>query len=178
MGNYIEQVPPEIQGHIRRITRTSGLPQTSDALDLVAQGWIEKKNRFEKIISEMRLEEAQRMEKGDPRGCLVLTVSGSLVNIGPLRKTTRTVQYASLGLRRDVPESATNISSQLSAGVEVGLPVRFTSGPIASSSPVFKIAVSREEMDLEEQEHVISRATRALTREFIEVNRELELGEG
>ncbi len=178
MGKYLEQVPTEIHDHIRRITRTSGLPQTEDAVDMIAQGWLEKKSRFETIIGQMKLEEAELLEKTDPRGCLAMTVSGSLVNIGPLRRETRTVQYASIGLRKDVPESATNISSELSADVVVGAPVRFTTGPIASSSPVFKIAVTAEEMDLEEQEHVIGRATRAITKEFIEVNRELEAGEG
>ena len=178
MGNYLEQIPPEIHDHIRKITKTSGLPDTEDAVDLIAQGWLEKKSRFERIIGEMKLEEVELLEKTDTRGCLAMTVSGSLVSIGPLRKNARTVQYASIGLRKDVPESATNINSELSADVVVGAPVRFTTGPIASSSPVFKVAITAEDLDLEAQEHLISRATRAITKEFIEVNRDLEAGDG
>jgi len=178
MGNHLERVPPQIQDHIRRITQTSGLPLTDAAVDLVARGWLEKRSRFERIVTEMRLSEAGRLEKNDPRGCLVLTVSGSLVNIGPLRKGERTVQYGSIGLRADVPESVANIGSRLGADVEVGAPLRFLSGPIASSSLVYRIAVIPDEMDLDEQAELMARATRALTREFIEVNRELELGEG
>ena len=48
MGEYIDQVPVEIQDHIRQITKTSGLPDTDDAVDLIAQGWLEKKHRFER----------------------------------------------------------------------------------------------------------------------------------
>ena len=35
-----------------------------------------------------------------------------------------------------------------------------------------------EETDLEEQEHLIACASRTLTRELIDINRELEVGEG
>jgi hypothetical protein len=178
MGRSLEQVPPEVHDHIRKITRTSGLPQTEDAVDLIAQGWLEKKGRFEQIIGKMKLQEAELLEKSDPRGCLAMTVSGSLVNIGPLRSEGRTVHYASIGLRKDVPESATCVSAELGADVVVGAPVRFNAGPIASSSPVFKIAVAAEERDLDEQEQLIGRATRSITKEFIEVNRELEGGKG
>ena len=178
MGEYIDQVPVEIQDHIRQITKTSGLPDTEDAVDMIAQGWLEKKHRFEKITSRMELEEVETLPKSDQRGCLVMTYSGSLLNIGPLREQGRMAQYASIGLRKDVPETAVNIGSELAADVVVGAPVSFTKGPISSSSPAFKVAVTAEELNLEEQENLITKATRALTREFIEVNREIEVDEG
>jgi hypothetical protein len=178
MGEYIDQVPVEIQDHIRQITRTSGLPDTEDAVDMIAQGWLEKKHRFEKILARMELEEIETLPKSDERGCLVMTYSGSLLNIGPLRDQGRMAQYASIGLRKDVPETAVNAGSELAADVVVGAPVSFTKGPISSSSPAFKVAVSSEELNLDEQENLITKATRALTKEFIEVNREIEVEEG
>ena len=177
MGEYIDQVPVEVQDHIRQITKTSGLPDTEDAVDLIAQGWLEKKHRFEKILARMELEEIETLPKSDQRGCLVMTYSGSLLNIGPLRDQGRVAQYASIGLRKDVPETAVNIGSELAADVVVGAPVSFTKGPISSSSPAFKVAVTSEELNLEEQENLITKATRALTKEFIEVNREIEVDE-
>jgi hypothetical protein len=177
MGEYIDQVPVEVQDHIRQITKTSGLPDTDDAVDLIAQGWLEKKHRFEKILARMELEEIETLPKADQRGCLVMTYSGSLLNIGPLRDQGRVAQYASIGLRKDVPETAVNIGSELAADVIVGAPVSFVKGPISSSSPVFKVAVTSEELNLEEQENLITKATRALTKEFIEVNREIEVDE-
>jgi len=178
MGEYIDQVPVEIQDHIRQITRTSGLPDTEDAVDMIAQGWLEKKHRFEKILARMELEEIDTLAKADQRGCLVMTYSGSLLNIGPLRDQGRMAQYASIGLRKDVPETAVNAGSELAADVVVGAPVSFTKGPISSSSPAFKVAVTSEELNLDEQENLITKATRALTKEFIEVNREIEAKEG
>ena len=123
MGEYIDQVPVEVQDHIRQITKTSGLPDTEDAVDLIAQGWLEKKHRFEKILARMELEEIETLPKADQRGCLVMTYSGSLLNIGPLRDQGRVAQYASIGLRKDVPETAVNIGSELAADVIVGAPV-------------------------------------------------------
>ena len=71
-----------------------------------------------------------------------------------------------------------NIGSELAADVVVGAPVSFTKGPIFHSSPAFKVAVTAEELNLDEQENLITKATRALTKEFIEVNREIEVEDG
>ena len=62
--------------------------------------------------------------------------------------------------------------------MRVGAPVSFTVGPIASSSPILKIAVTGEEMDLEEQERLITKATEVLTREFVKTNEDLETRSG
>ncbi len=176
MGEYLSQIPGEIQSHIRQITKTSGLPDTEDSLEMIAQGWLEKKERFEKQLSRNSLEEVDVLEGSDGRGCLAMTYSGSLINIGPMRDLGRNVQYVSIGLRKDVPESASQENSQLEGDVKVGLPVTFSVGPIQSSSPVFKIAVTAEELDLDDQEAQISKATEILTKEFVKVNRELDEG--
>ncbi len=174
MGQYLDQIPVELQEHVRQITRTSGLPDTEDSLEMIAQGWLEKRKRFEKIVTRMNMEEIDLLEASDERGCLAMTYSGSLVNVGPLREQGRTAQYASIGLRKDVPEAAAKESSELAADVRVGAEISFKVGPVRSTSPVLKIAVTSEEMDLEEQERVITKATEVLTREFVKVNKELE----
>lgn len=174
MGENFDQVPPEIRDHLRQITKTSGLPDTDDSTELIAQGWLEKKRAFEKIAARMSLEQVDFFEKTDERGCLAMTWSGSLLNIGPLREGGRAAQYASIGLRKDVPEAAAKAGSQLGADVRIGAPVSFTVGPIASSSPILLIAVTSEDLDLEEQERLITRATEVLTREFVKTNVDLE----
>ena len=176
MGQYLDQIPAELQEHVRQITKTSGLPETDESLELIAQGWLEKRKRFEKILDRMSMEEIDLLEATDERGCLAMTYSGSLVNVGPLRDQGRTVQYASIGLRKDVPEAATKEGSELSADVRVGAEVTFRVGPVRSTSPVLKIAVTSEELDLEEQERLITKATEVLTQEFVKVNKELEDG--
>lgn len=174
MGEFLDQIPAQIQSHIKQITKTSGLPNTDESVEMIAQGWIEKKNLFEKQVNRMNLGEIDILEKSDERGCLAMTYSGSLLNIGPMRESGRNVQYVSIGLRQDVPESATKEGSALAEDVRIGAPVSFSTGPIQSSSPIFKIAVTSEDLDLDEQEEQISKATQILTREFVEVNKELE----
>jgi hypothetical protein len=175
MGEYLDQVPAEIRDHIRQITRTSGLPDSEESVEMIAEGWLEKKELFEKQVAEMGMNEVQTLVRDDQQACLAMTYSGSLLNIGPLREEGRNVQYASIGLRQDVPETASKEGSQLSSDVTVGEPVTFSPGPIQSSSPIFKIAVTSEEMDLEEQEEVVTKATQILTEEFVDVNKNLEL---
>jgi hypothetical protein len=173
MSERLDQIPAEIQSHIREITKSSGLPDTDESVDLIAEGWLEKKERFERITERMRMEEADILEVTDERGCLVMTYSGSLLNIGPLREEGRTVQYAAIGLRSDVPKAAQKEGSQLKEDARIGAPVSFAFGPITSSSPVFKIAVTSEDLDLEAQERQVMQATQILTKEFVTVNREL-----
>ncbi len=173
MGEHLDQIPVEIQGHIREITKSSGLPDTDDSVEMIAEGWLEKKERFERITEDMHMEDADILEKTDERGCLIMTYSGSLLNIGPLRDEGRTVQYVSIELRRDVPKTAAKEGSQLREDVRVNAPVTFSVGPITSSSPVFKIAMTSEDLDLNAQEQQVTRATKILTKEFVTVNREL-----
>ena len=78
MSEHLDLIPVEIQSHIRQITKTSGLPDTDMSVDMIAQGWLEKKERFEKLLARMSLEEVDLLEKTDPRGCLAMTYSGSL----------------------------------------------------------------------------------------------------
>ena len=174
MGENLDRIPVEIQRHLRQITKTSGLPDTDDSLELIAQGWLEKKERFDRHLERNSLEEIEVLPKADSRGCLAMTWSGSLLNIGPLRETGRNAQYVSIGLRKDVPESATQPGSELEGDVRIGAPVAFSTGPIQSSSPVYKIAVTSEDLDLEAQERTITRSTEILTKEFVKVNRDLE----
>ena len=101
MGMYLDQVPAEIQSHLRQITKTSGLPDTEDSVELIAQGWLEKKELFEKQVGEMQMEDVELLERQEERGCLAMTYSGSLLNIGPLVGEGRKVEYAAIGLRQD-----------------------------------------------------------------------------
>ena len=51
--------------------------------------------------------------------------------------------------------------------------VDFLVVPIKKSSPVYKIAVVRDEMPIEEEEELLSDVTQILMDEFVEVNKTL-----
>jgi len=174
MGEYLDQIPTEVQDHIRQITKSSGLPDNEESVEMIAKGWLEKKELFENQLADMNMAEVEELDQEDEQGCLAMTYSGSLLNIGPIIEGGRTVQYASIGLRQDVPETASKEDSQLSSDVLVGEAVLFSPGPIQSSSPIFKIAVTTGDLEPEEQEEQITKATMILAEGFVEVNKDLD----
>jgi hypothetical protein len=171
MGEYLDQIPEEIRGHIKEITRTSGLPAGEESEELIAMGWLEKKKAFEEKIAEMEMEEVEFFDKVDERATLALTYSGSLVNIGPLVDNLRKAQYTSIGLRSDVPEAAEKEDSTLAKDITVDDTIEFENGPVKNTSPIFKIAVITADLTPEEQEEKITHATQVLQDEFVEVNK-------
>lgn len=160
-----------IQNHIKLIAKTSGMPVNDETYEQIATIWLEKKICFEDALAENNLEEVQFYSKDEERGALVLTYSGSLINIGPLTNGKRRADYTSIGLRTDVPTSAVNDESELSADIETDAITVFSNGPIQQSSPVFKIAVSTDKLDAEEEEELLTRIAQDVTEEFVEVNK-------
>ncbi|MFW5684331.1 MAG: hypothetical protein ACOC1I_05720 [Spirochaetota bacterium] len=173
MGGYLDQVPARIHDHIREITKTSGMPDTDESVEEIARAWLEKKEIFEASTSDMKMEEALELAADDDRGALMLTYSGSLVTLGPLVDGTRRAEYASIGLRQDVPDSAENDEAVLAGDVAIDGPVAFTEGPFKKSSPIFRIAILPAGEDPEEDQEQLSSATQIITERFVEVNRTL-----
>jgi hypothetical protein len=171
MGEYLDQIPEGIRGHIREITKLSGLPEDEESVEMIAQAWLEKKKAFEEEIQKMSMEELEFFEKDDERAALALTYSGSLVNIGPLVENNRKAQYVSIGLRKDVPDLAEREDSVLAKDVSIDEPIEFEIGPVKSTSQIFKIAVLTEDLSPEEQEERITEVTQVIQDEFVEVNK-------
>ena len=171
MGEYFDQIPEAIQPHIEQIAKTSGLPEGEDAVEKIAQGWLEKKESFEEQIEKQNMEELESFTKDEKRGALLMTFSGSLITIGPLQDGSRRVEYASIGLRQDVPDNAVEEAGSIGEDVALDSEAVFDKGPIQKSSPIFKIAVYTEELDPDLEEEKLLEATQILTEEFVEVNK-------
>jgi hypothetical protein len=171
MGEFLDQIPDRLRTHIHEITKTSGLPPGDESVELIAEGWLEKKRTFEEKIGSLNMEEIDFFPGNDERGALVMTYSGSLVLIGPLVEDSRKAQYISIGLRKDVPDIVDKTDSKLSKDVAVDETVEFEVGPVKSTSQVFKIAVLTEKLPAIEQQQKISEATQVITEEFVEVNK-------
>ena len=176
MGEHLDRVPESLRGHLREIARGSGLAETEQTLEALARAWLDKKAGFEEQMRRFGMEEVPRLAAGDERGFLVMTYSGSLLKVGPVVESKRRVEYASIGLRRDVPESAVAAGAALAGDVVCGQVVKFRRGPIRSSSPALKIAVFTNPLGVVEQEEQLSLATRILAREFVEANSSLPPG--
>lgn len=171
MGEYLDQIPEDLQGHIKDITKSSGLEDNEESLEMMAKAWIEKKEVFEETIMNLNMEEFDTFEKDDEKGALVLTYSGSLVNIGPLVDDARNVEYTSITIRGDVPDSAKGGDAKLGGDIKVDEEIEFEAGPIKSTSAAFKIAVCKGDLSIEEQEENLSKATMMLSNEFSKINK-------
>ncbi len=162
---------PVIQSHIRQLAAASGLPAGEESLELLAGAWMDKKQCFEEALAANDLTDTQFFDKTESRGALVMTWSGSLLQIGPLVNGNRRCEYTSIGLRTDVPPSAVEDFSVLAADVETDNQVHFATGPIKQSSPVLKIGVYPAEISPGEGEALLTRISQEVTEEFIEVNK-------
>ena len=171
MGKYFQQLPERIKPHVEEVTKTSGLPQTEDSIERIAKAWHEKRKMFDEQIAALKMEETGSLPKDNPGGALLLTYSGSLLSLGTSSGGKRRVEYASIGLRKDVPDIAASAGTELAGDIAVGQVVAFIEGPIKSSSPLFKIAVCGAGVGLGEQEKRIREATIFLTNGFVKINR-------
>jgi len=171
MDEFLSQIPEPIQQHIKGITRTSGLPDTEESVEKIAKAWLEKEKRFLEEIESSNMEEVEVLSKEDSKGAIVMTYSGSLVSIGPLVDNKRTISYASIELRQDVPHMLTSDDAQLAEDLATGQQAIFSNGPVQKTSPVFKIAVSTEKLSPEEEEEKLQDVTMVLTDQFVEVNK-------
>ena len=123
------------------------------------------------------MELSEEFDSEDDRGALLMTYSGSLLSVGPRGDNGRFVEYRSIGIRKDVPETAETDDTDLVNDIEIDESVMFTNGPIKKSSPIFKIAVPPEELEPEEQLELLSDVTQMITEDFVEVNKTIIIEE-
>ena len=171
MGENYDRLSDKIQSHLTQIIKTSGLPDTENALDIMAKGWLDKEQAFEEQVTNRNMEVVDSVSKDEEQGFVVMTYSGSLLTFGPTDEGGRSAEYVSIGMRQDVPDIAKKEESILAEDVQVDDVVSFESGPIKQSSAVFKIAVVQEDLDPEEQNELLSEVTQVLTEGFLEVNK-------
>ncbi|MBN2545323.1 MAG: hypothetical protein JXB50_05960 [Spirochaetes bacterium] len=171
MGEFLNQIPYEIQDHIIKITKTSGLPDNEESYEKIAEGWLEKKKIFEDEIVNMEMEEVDHIDASDNRGALAMTYSGSLLNIGPVIDGARKVSYASIGLRQDVPDLATKEECTLEKDLDTDHVYEFMNGPVKKTSPIYKIIVCKDDLPEEVQEEKLTEMATIMIDDFVEVNK-------
>lgn len=171
MGEFLDRVPAHLREHVAKIAAGSGLEPGGETTELIARAWLEKEAAFAQRIGESGMEEWDSFPADEKRGALVLTYSGSLLTIGPLDGGKREVEYASVGLRQDVPAFARSEASALKGDLAVDQVAAFSGGPIEKSSAVFKIAVAKEKLDPEAEKEMLGEVTQVLAEDFVEVNK-------
>jgi nucleoid DNA-binding protein len=179
MGIHFDQIPDEIKSHIREVTKTSGLPDSEESLERIAGTWLEKRKLFQQQLGLLHMHEVESVESEALKAVLMLTYSGSLVAIGVPAKDIssdtyrRWAEYASIGLRMDVPDIARKTDAAVSGSIVIGEGVEFIDGPIKKSSPLLIIATCGDDVSLAEQDNRVREATIFLTNGFVKINRTL-----
>lgn len=171
MNGYFENLPESVKDHLKGITRTSGMDDNEESLEKMAEAWMAKKEAFEKQLELNDMEEVDLFDADEEQAALVMTYSGSLINIGSMGEEHRSIDYTSIGLRKDVPDSVSSDNASLASDIDTGSEVLFEQGPITKSSPVYKIAVCQDEIDFDKQDEIVENATLALTQQFAEINK-------
>ncbi len=171
MGEYLNQIPEKIRDHIKGITRTSGLPDTDDSVEKIAEAWLEKEKKFVGEIEAQKMEEVEILRKDEPNGAVIMTYSGSLLSIGPIINDSRKVSYASIELRQDVPHMLSKDDAKMTEDLATDQRAMFDDGPVQKTSPIFKIAVSAIKLPPEEEAAKLDNVTLILTKEFVNVNK-------
>ena len=171
MGTMCTLVIPEnIEKHLHSVIKQFGMEDSKETYDRLKGGWLEKQETFKDQMENLGMEETNSLKRHDERGVLALTYSGSLISIGPMTEGDRKVDYTSIGFRTDVPESLTKEGCLLAKDLELDKGVVFDGGPIKQTSPVYKIVVCPESLDLLEQEDLIDQATTMIIDTFAEIN--------
>jgi hypothetical protein len=171
MGVNFDSLDGFIQDHVRQMVKPAGLSEGEETLEALATSWLEKKKAFEEVVANNGMEEVQLFAAEEEHGGLVMTYSGSLLNIGPLVAGARRCEYAPIGLRKDVPESAVEDASVLESDFETDSVAAFRKGPVRKTSPILKIARFVKKYAPEIEEARLSEVTQALTGDFVEVNK-------
>lgn len=171
MGEFLDQIPANLQNHIKEIAKNSELDDGEDAIEAVACSWLEKKASFEQEISDKDMEELEDFQGDDERGGLLLTHSGSLVTLGPIVDGKRKITYTSIGLRKDVPAEKTSEDAEINGEIKIDDIAKFTNGPVASTSPIFKIAIFKPTIEKTVQLEEVEESTKKLADEFVEINK-------
>jgi hypothetical protein len=167
-----KHIPAAVLTHLEGLIAHSRLPDTEEMRRKLIEAWLLKKASFQKMIDHDGFQEAEFVRKDDPSGCCVLTLSGSLVMVGPLTDGKREMSYSSIGLRTDVPEAYTVSAGLLAEDIACGKPLRLRGGKFEKTSAVTDIAVRPGDEHRDVQTVSLRRADQRLKSDFVRVNRQ------
>ncbi len=166
-------LPREIQNHLQGLMKM--VPDLEeDGLERLAQVWTEKETLFREQTAAVGMQLLDQCRPADGNGLLALTSSGSLLSLSPGAEK-RTLEYASIKIRTDVPDISIEEISSLPEKIVRGESAVFPEGRLNKTSAVYLLAVCDPAVSLDEQEKRVREATIFLTNGFMKLNRSLHI---
>ncbi|SIP92709.1 nucleoid DNA-binding protein [Alkalispirochaeta americana] len=165
-------VPEAMKPHLAAIAEETDLVPREAALQAVTQNWLEKVRLFREQTASLQMIQETRFCRDDPRGALLLTCSGSLIVLGPQdHQKKRSFEYASISLRKDVPDLARSEEAWLEEDLATGETALFGGTLITRSSEILSIATFREGLSCTDQKERLRQGGIFLTNSFLQANR-------
>jgi len=160
---------PEIINHLKIIASKYG-QDSEEYLDSLIKAWIKKEKIFMKQVKSLHMTIESSISANEKRAFIALTFSGSILGVGPASSEgNRQVIYASVGLRKEVPDRLLEENLTVKGAVELDKEIIFKGGSLKKSSPVYKIALMKDELP-QKQNQQIEDATKIMTKEFVSIN--------
>jgi nucleoid DNA-binding protein len=165
------ELPAAIKNQLESLIKDSGLPAGDETREKIASIWQEKYKLFTGQMTSLGMEFLNEMGQDDARGAILLTYSGSLISLGPMRGKSRWLEYASIKLRTDVPELVRGDKVSIASPIRLNAAAVFEGCPVKRSSSLYRIAVCPAGTSADDQERRIREATIFLTNGFVKLNR-------
>ncbi|MBN1500351.1 MAG: HU family DNA-binding protein [Spirochaetes bacterium] len=168
MESGVISLPKKIEDHLKGLAESLSI---EDGYDALVGNWIKKDEMFDKQTSSLDMISVPEFSKDDKRAVMVLTYSGSLISVSTMYSKSRTVEYASIKLRSDVPGIIIMEKCQLAEDVKIDANMQFINGEIHKTSSVYKIMTFDENIEPADQDKRLREAVIYLTNAFVRINR-------
>ena len=164
-------MPSAVVNHLNDLITDTGISDNPKMVNRFLESWLTKRAQFQRIIEKVNYsKENVFFRSNDKNSCIVMTISGSLVTIGPMINGVRAAAYTSIGLRTDVPMVTINEKSELEKDIELYKNVFFKVGPVKATSLVMVIAVIGSGEDITNQISELKSINDFLLKRFIGIN--------
>jgi hypothetical protein len=124
------------------------------------------------MVEHENFKKVGRMSKDSKSGCIAITMSGSIIAVGPLVNNKRDIKYTSIGMRQDVPETLHVKAGRLAQDIVCDKSILFEKGPLEKTSPIMDLAVALENVTEQEQLRAIKKVDKKLQTDFIRINKD------
>ncbi len=163
-------IPAKVINQLKALLKDSGLPDNENSLIKIIESWLLKQAMFNKIIEHGEFKVTDKFNKDFNGGCIAVTLSGSILSIGPKSNEKRKAVYTSIDFRKDVPKILEEDNAVLAEDIVIGKPARFTTGKLKSTSEIYNLCLPEIEGREEEEVNKIIEINKLLLNNFLQVD--------
>ncbi|MBN2546776.1 MAG: hypothetical protein JXB50_13330 [Spirochaetes bacterium] len=170
MDELKKTIPDDVFNQLKGLLKNSKLEENEHNLYKIIESWLLKQALFNKITEHNDFKKTERFKKEDYSGCIAITLSGSILSIGPKIENKRKVIYTSIDIRKDVPKIVEEENAVLSTDIVIGEPANFSAGRIITTSEIYSVCLPNEDQIEEATVNKIIEINKLLLENFLQVD--------